>query len=203
MKIVQIHPQNPDKDIIQLAVDVIRNGGVVVHPTDTCYGLAVDIGNKEAVKKLYKLKGMSENKPVSIIVRDVEDALKYAVFNNKEKVFLKKYWPGQLTAVLNRNDDFPFDFNREQRSIGLRIPRCSVSLAIVRELGRPITTTSANISGAGETYNLYDILNQFKNQDLQPDLILDGGELERRKPSTVISFLNGRVEVIREGEISL
>lgn len=203
MKILQIHPENPSLDVIQLAVDVLKNGGIVIHPTDTCYGLAVDVGNKEAVEKLYRLKRMADSKPVSIIVRDMEDAEKYATFNNDKKSFLQKYWPGQLTAVLDRKDNFPFDFNRSHRSIGLRMPKCAVSLAIVKELGRPITTTSANISGLKETYSLYDILRQFEDKDLKPDLVLDAGELPKKMPSTVVSLLNGEVEVIREGDVSL
>lgn len=203
MKIIRVHPFYPDPQVLSYAVDVLRNGGVVVHPTDTCYGLAVDIANQEAVKRLFAIKKMSEDKPVSIIIHD-KAALEQLVHLNELAVSLiEKHWPGPLTVVLQRKSGLPEYFNKGHETVGIRHPECNYSLSLVKGLGSFISTTSANLSGGQNPYSLDDILREFGERELKPDLILDAGELPKVSPSTIVSLVNGSCKILRQGDLKI
>lgn len=184
------------------AVSVLQAGRIVVHATDTCYGFACDIFNKDALKRLYKLKQMPEDKPVSILVADIVMAQKYGVFNKKALALAQKYWPGPLTIVVKRKKTLPEFLNPGLATIGIRMPDHALSLALSQNLDRPITTTSANISGRPSPYSVSAIRAQFKNSKSKPDFIIDSGVLPRNPPSTIIDLSQKTPCVIRRGEIS-
>jgi len=164
---------------LKKALSVLRKGGVLVCPTDTVYGLVCDARNKKAVKRLYKIKKRPRTKPLPIFVSGVEMAKTLAKINPRQEKYLKKVWPGAVTAVLPKK--------RGQGAIGLRVPKHDFILDLVQRIG-PLTGTSANISGQPASTRVKEVVRQFENQKLQPDLIIDGGNLKRNKPSKVVDI---------------
>lgn len=174
---------------------------VVMHATETCYGLAADIFNQTALNQLYKIKKMSANKLVSMMVLSILEAEKYVEFNDVSRKLADKFWPGPLTLVLPRKVELPEFFNRGSQTIGVRVPDSKVSQALIKLNGRPLTTTSANVSGRPEVYKVLDYLSQLKEHDVIPDLVIDGGTIEQHQPSTVIKIVGEKWEIIRKGEM--
>lgn len=185
------------------AVDVLKNGGVGIHATDTCYGFACDAFNRRALARLYKLKKMAVNKPISILVADLKMAKKYGVFNKIALKLAKKYWPGALTIIVKRKKTLPDFFNPGTKTVGIRVPNDKLSRQLAKKSGRPITTTSANISGQPSPYSVSAIKKQFYGQKIQPDFILDSGKLPPNPPSTIVSAMGKVIKVIRQGEIEV
>lgn len=197
MKIFKLQQEG----VIDEARKVLKMGGVVMHPTETCYGLAVDVGSEVALAKLYKLKGRDAGKPVSIMVADLEMAKKYGEFSEKAFGLAKKYWPGPLTLVVPRNKNLPENFNKGQEFVGIRCPDHEFSRELIRAFGSPLTTTSANLSGESPLYEAK--VEIFCDLASGIDLVVDAGEIPLNRPSTIVKVVGGRVEMIREGDIRL
>lgn len=201
MKILRVHLERPEARVIAQAVNVIERGGVLAVPTDTCYGLAADVYNKRAVQRVFDIKQRYYRKPVSILVSDIEMLVPIAEINETAKKLAEKYLPGPLTIVVPVLPGISFQPGVITETIGFRIPDSPVNLAIVESLGKPITTTSANVSGDQNSYTLSDLLHQFEGKKYQPDLILDGGDLQHNKPSTVVQVQGDQVIVLRQGDL--
>ncbi|MFH1218452.1 MAG: L-threonylcarbamoyladenylate synthase [Candidatus Peregrinibacteria bacterium] len=195
MKIVDIN----DKGALDEAVRVLRDGGLVMHPTETCYGFAVDIFNPEALGKVYAIKGRKKRKPLGILVASYAMAEKYGVFSEKAKELVLKYWPGALSIVVPRREELPAFFNEGEECVSMRVSSHEFSTNMVREFGGPISTTSANVSSEPPLY-MAD-LSQFGELGDSIDLVADGGKLPEHLPSTLIKVVGERVEVLRKGEI--
>jgi len=174
---------------------VIQAGGVVMHPTETCYGLAVDVFNEEALGKLCFLKKMSFNKPVSIIVASIEDAERWGQIDEEAEKLMQKFWPGPYTFIVKMLNALPPFFNKGTLKVGMRNPPIESLLKVVRKLGHPITTTSANISGKPHVYEVEPFLAQLREERsrIEPDLILDGGLLDENEPSSIYYIVDGKV----------
>jgi tRNA threonylcarbamoyl adenosine modification protein (Sua5/YciO/YrdC/YwlC family) len=202
MKRLTVQGENWGIKVEEEMVNVLKQGGVVLHPTETCYGLAVDIFNEEALKKLYALKIMREFKPVSIIVIDKEDAGSWAEITSKAEELFDKFWPGPYTFLLNRKKTLPQFFNRGIQKVGLRNPAYKSVLNVVKKLDHPITTTSANVSGKAETYDINDFFTQLKSisSSFQPDLVIDGGFLGINEPSSVYDVVDN---IVLRGDIKI
>jgi L-threonylcarbamoyladenylate synthase len=181
----------------QTAVQELLQGGVILHPTETCYGLAVDIFNKAAVTKLYNLKDMAFDKPVSILVRDLQEAEAYGVFNEKARDLAVKYWPGPLTLIVPRKAVVPKWVNFGMDSIGIRISSNKKAKELIEGFGGPLTTTSANIHTQPQAYTVQDVL----DQGLVPDFIIDSGKIGPTLPSTILKVDGEEVVLIRQGPI--
>ena len=178
----------------------IKKGRVIVCPTDTVYGLLADATNKKAVEKIFKIKKRPKTKPLPIFIKDLETAKRLAIIDKNQERFLKKAWPGKITAVLKRKAA-----NRKQKiygidkkTIALRISKYKLVLELLKAINKPLTGTSANISGKPATTKIKDILRQFQNKKFQPDLILNTGNLKSSKPSKVIDFTGKRPKILRD-----
>jgi L-threonylcarbamoyladenylate synthase len=180
---------------IENAVITFDEEGVVMHPTETCYGLAVDIFHEDALRKLYFMKDMKEDKPLSILVGDMEMAQEYGVFSEKALELAKQHWPGALTIIVPKTENLPAYFNKGHETIAIRISGLEFCRELVQHLGEPITTTSANKAGEAPLYSPM-VMGGV-------DLLVDGGVLEKKAPSTVISVIGDEVKVIRQGELEL
>jgi len=194
MKIIKINPNKPQKKVIEKAAEIVKLGGVIIYPTDTCYGLGADITNPIAVKKIYEIKNR-EKKALSMIVKDISQIEKYAELDDLRKKFLKKYLPGAVTVVL-LNIDYK---NIKMNTLAFRIPNYEITRQLIQKLNSPLTTTSANLSGNEVCYSVEEILKQFKNKKNMPDLILDGGNLSKNLPSTVVDIISWPPKVLRQG----
>jgi len=181
------------QEVIAEAVKVLKQGGVIVYPTETAYGLGADFLNSSAVKKVYRIKGRGFEKKLSVLVGSLSMAKKLVGFNRKSLALAGKYWPGPLTLVLPRLDKL--------ETLGARLSSNKLATAIVRKLNRPLTSTSANFSGKPECYSSACVKQQFKARKYQPDLIIDAGRLPRRKVSTVVQAAGDGLKVLRRGKI--
>ncbi len=195
MKVLTIDPYNFNLEDIQQAARVLMNSGVVGHPTDTCYGLAASINDKKAIKHLYEIKKMPLDKPVSVLVRSLEEAEKYGEFCELALRMAAEFWPGPLTLVVPRKEALPKFLNPGAEFVGLRVIDEPVSVALLNALGGPVTTTSANLHQKPTPFEISKIT-------AAPDLILDVGKIvEHEKPSTVIKVENERATTLRQGDL--
>jgi L-threonylcarbamoyladenylate synthase len=183
-------------EAIREAIETLKKGGVVAHATETCYGLACDMTNKKAVKKLFAIKKRSEDQPVSGLFASVNHAKDFVVWNDEAEKLAEESLPGPLTLVLSIKKDGPYPLHPTPaggKTIGVRVSPLPVAMMLVANFGRPLTTTSANLHGQPNPYSAEDIMAQFEGQKTQPDLILDSGKLAQNPPSRVID-LTGEVK---------
>jgi tRNA threonylcarbamoyl adenosine modification protein (Sua5/YciO/YrdC/YwlC family) len=192
---LSLHPQSPQSRHIQRAVESLRNGGVVVYPTDTVYGLGCDITSKHALERIVRIKGRDPKKPLSFVCADLTHISRYARVSNMAYRILKRFLPGAYTFVLEASSEVPKMLLTRQKTVGIRVPDHAVCSALVKELGNPILSTSANPAGVEPLNDPREIQEALGKQ---VDFILDSGILTR-VPSTVISLVDDRVQVLREG----
>ncbi|MDP6561836.1 MAG: L-threonylcarbamoyladenylate synthase [Candidatus Peribacteraceae bacterium] len=196
------HPASEEG--IQKALDVLRTGGVVAHATETCYGLACDLQNPEAVDRLFAIKQRSPDQPVSALFAKVEQAQAFLEWNEEAMQLASEHLPGPLTIIMKKAPGCNLRVcPTGSESIGLRISSHPTARALVEQFGSPLSTTSANIHGQPNTFSKEDIEKQFAAAGHKPDLILDDGPVEESDTSTVVDVSEGIVHVLRSGDISL
>ena len=194
--------------IIHAVVLALKAGKSVAYPTDTSYGLAVDIKNPEALHKLYKIKERSLSQATHVLIPNIEYARKISFWDTHAEMLAKKYWPGPLTLVLKlkSKNGALISLTGGTGYLGVRIAKQNIAQDIVIALGRPITTTSANpskaISGGVDSYSGKQIYEQFQKQKYKPDIILEAGILPKRKPSTIVKVDVDGYEILRVGPVT-
>jgi tRNA threonylcarbamoyl adenosine modification protein (Sua5/YciO/YrdC/YwlC family) len=186
-------------DCVEEVVKVLEEGGIVMHPTETCYGLAVDVLNKEGLEKLYRVKGREAHKPVSILVDGLGMAEEYGIFSEKALELARKYWPGALSLVVPRKRVLPEFFNEGEDFVSIRCSSDAFCKNMVREFGSPVTTTSANLAGMEPLY-VAD-LSGLGGMAPEIDLVVDAGDILGNKPSTVVKVYGNLVQVLRQGDV--
>ena len=193
---LNIDPEHLRGRHIERAVEILRRGGVIIYPTDTIYGLGCDITCKEAVEKIRLIKGRDDKKPMSFVCADLANVSQYARVSNYAYRILKRYLPGPYTFVLPATRETPRMLQSKQKTVGLRVPDHPVPLAVIKELGNPIISTSANLSSEEvltDPSQLEEVLGS------QVDLILECGQLPIL-PSSVISLVGDKAEILRRGQ---
>ena len=183
---------------IVIVKGVLESGGVVMHPTETCYGFAVDVFNEEALRKLREIKGR-DDKPFSILVDGFSMAQKFGKFSEKALRLAQKYWPGPLSILVPRSDELPEFFNPGEKFVEIRCSNDEFSRMMVWSFGRPVTTTSANVSGQEPLYEANTTV--FGDKAMDIDFVIDGGRIPRVAPSTIVKVVGDKVEVVRQGPI--
>jgi L-threonylcarbamoyladenylate synthase len=194
MKIIDINPQKPEKEIIEEARNVLKKGGIILYPTDTLYGLAVNINDHNALERLYDLKKRSHNKPISICVSDLEWIDEVAYWDDEIRAKVSKILPGPFTIILTKKESVSSMLTAGTEKIGIRIPNTHLCWELSREF--PITTSSANISGMKTPESVDEIIDQVGDG---VDLVLNAGNCKKSEPSTVIDFTLKPPKVIRKG----
>lgn len=202
MEILKTDLYSPQEEVIKKAVEVLREGKVVVYPTDTLYGLGVNAFDEWAIRQIYKIKKRCLRKPLSVLVRDVEMVRKIAYIDDKKVKILQAIWPGAITVILEKKDIVPSIVSGGKDTIAIRIPDCQVTKAMMAQVDFPVTTTSANISGEEDLLNVDDILKQFSQRSTLPDLVLDAGELPKSKASTIIDLTKDKLRIVRIGPVT-
>ncbi|MFH7859629.1 MAG: L-threonylcarbamoyladenylate synthase [Candidatus Aenigmatarchaeota archaeon] len=197
MKIIKIK-NTINKDILEEIKNILENNGLIVYPTDTLYALGANALSKEAIKKVFKVKGRDYNKPISIALKNLEEAKKYFAFNEIAEKIAKKFLPGPLTIILP-SYVLPKELSPTQK-FSFRIPENEIALKILNSINFPLTATSANVSGGENPTNIEIAIKQIGKYI---DLILDSGECKYGKPSTVIDLSNGKIVLVREGIIPI
>ncbi|MFB6265935.1 MAG: L-threonylcarbamoyladenylate synthase [Candidatus Nanohaloarchaea archaeon] len=184
------------EESIQEAANTVRSGGTVIYPTETCYGIGCDATNEETVKKVYALKDRPREKGLTVIVDGVETAEKYCYLTPDDRKIVDEFMPGPLTLVAEKKENVPDLLNSD---FAFRIPGSGAAREIAERSGVPVVATSANVSGKGSNYSV-DSIDDGLVEDV--DLVLDAGELEERKPSTVTRLTGEGLKVYREGPVS-
>ena len=183
-------------------VEVLRGGGMIVYPTDTCYGIGVDVTNEEAVEKLWGFKGERGVKPVLVAVSGQEMAEKYADLSDLGKKIVQKYWPGAVSVVAMSRNLVVKKAQGETNTLGLRMPNNTLMLEVIEKLGKPISSTSANISGGKNPYSLAQFMAETpEDRVAMVDLFIDAGVLPERLPSTIVDTTREQLRVLRQGEV--
>jgi tRNA threonylcarbamoyl adenosine modification protein (Sua5/YciO/YrdC/YwlC family) len=194
--VLKIDSQNPEPLKIAKAIEILKNGGIIVYPTDTIYGLGCDIFNKKAVTKIYQLKKREAKKPMSIICSDFQDISQYALVQDYAFRLMKRVLPGAYTFVLKAKNIMPKNFLAKNRTVGVRIPDNKICRVLVQNLGNPIISTSLNISGQEVLTNPEQLSKEMRNKI---DLIIDAGTLTI-EPSSVIDLSGNQPIILRAGQ---
>ncbi len=194
--LVKIHDKNPQIRLIKKAAQVLSEGGLVVYPTDTAYGMGCDLFNKRGIEKIYEIKRRSKGQPFSFICADLSDISNYAVVTNYAYKIMKRLLPGPYTFILGASRLVPKILLPKRKEVGIRIPDNEICLSLVREFGGPIISTTAKLPEGGILTDP-EIIEEKLGHSV--DLVIDGGTLPPEL-STVVSLVDDIPEVIREGK---
>jgi tRNA threonylcarbamoyl adenosine modification protein (Sua5/YciO/YrdC/YwlC family) len=193
--LININQQNPQQRLILKVVDILKNGGVVVYPTDTYYGIGCDIMNKKAIERIYQIKNRNKSKPFSFICSDLKNISLYAKVSNYAYKTMKRLLPGPYTFILEGSKLVPKIMLTKRRTAGIRVPDNPICLNLVKELGNPVITTSATMPDGTIFHDASLIHEYFGNR---VDVVVDGS-IVPGQPSSVILLINDIPEIIRKG----
>lgn len=197
MKRIELHGNTLNTRIIEEVVEVLKNGGLIIYPTDTVYGIGCDITQKAAIEKIYRVKGADKTKPMSFVCSDIKDISTYAKISTSNYRDLRRYLPGPYTFILPGTREAPKTLLSKQKTVGIRIPDHPLTLALVKALGNPIISTSVNMSHQSVASDPQDFSAFYEGK---VDLILDSGPTWA-EPSSVIDMTNdGEPVIIRKGQ---
>jgi tRNA threonylcarbamoyl adenosine modification protein (Sua5/YciO/YrdC/YwlC family) len=196
---LQINPSNIDQRLIKTVVDVLKNDGVIIFPTDTVYALGCDIYSNKAIEKISRLKKVKPEKAnFSFICSDLSHISDFTKpFDRSLYKILNRSLPGPFTFILNANSAVPAIFKNNKKTIGIRIPANQVPISIIKELGNPIMSASLHNEDELVDY-LTDPAEIFENFETIVDLIIDGG-YGGNKPSTIVDCTDGEPVILRQG----
>ena len=188
------NPQSPE-----VAGSVISNGGIIVYPTETLYGLGANALSEVSVRRVFDVKGRPYGKPIPILVKDIEMLHRVAIVTERASRLIDSFLPGALTLVLSQKVKLPDLITANTGRVALRISSHPFVKRLFECISQPLTATSANVSGLNNLYDINDIIDAFRSR---VDLIIDSGSLHPSKGSTVVDLTKTPPSIIREGEIS-
>ncbi len=199
-KILKIDPIQPEPDLISRVGRVLQTGGVIGYPTETIYGIGCDAFNANAVDQIYTLKGRDQSKAMILIAADILQ-VRYLVeeIPASAETLAENFWPGPLTMVFLASSNLKDSAPRTIKTIAIRIPDYPICLALLKNCGFPIVSTSANKSNCPAATTAHDVYDYFGDQ---LDCIVDSGPSPSDVPSTVIDVTKKPVRIIRKGAIS-
>ncbi|MEX2144890.1 MAG: L-threonylcarbamoyladenylate synthase [Candidatus Spechtbacterales bacterium] len=190
-------------DTVKKASNALKQGRVIIFPTDTLYGLGADALRKDAIERLFYLKKRPANKPVPIFVKGIKMAKELAFIDSRQDSILNKFWPGPFTLVLFKKNKISLRLSANTQKVGLRVPDSDFCRALLNEFRGPVTGSSANVSGMQPTGNISEILAQFKEHSVLPDLVVDAGDISAAEPSTVLDITRDEPLVLRMNQTTL
>ncbi|MCH2042556.1 MAG: threonylcarbamoyl-AMP synthase [Saprospiraceae bacterium] len=197
---LRIHPDNPQPRKIQQVINILKDGGVIIYPTDTIYGLGCDITNNKAVERICRIKGIKPQKAnFSFICSDLSNISNYTKpFSNNIYKAMRRLLPGPYTFILNANNQVPKMLKNKKKTVGIRVPNTAIVQELVEQLGSPLMSTS--IKNTDDDVIEYptdpeDIWDEYKNL---VDVVIDGG-FGGNIPSTILDCTTGNPELIRAG----
>ncbi|MBY0265869.1 MAG: threonylcarbamoyl-AMP synthase [Burkholderiales bacterium] len=196
-----VHPKNPQPRLIKRAAEIIRDGGVIVYPTDSCYALGCHIGDKAAMQRIRSIRAVDERHHLTLVCRDLSELATYARVDNSQFRLLKNATPGSYVFILEATRELPKRLQHpKRRTIGLRIPDHPVVDALLAELGEPILSSTLLLPGDEQPET--DASNIRERLEHQVDLVLDGGSCGL-EPSTVVDLTGPEPVVTRAGKGAL
>lgn len=197
MKILDIRNNFSPELASKEAALALLKGRAVVYPTDTLYGLGVNVFDTEAIRKVFAIKKRSDKKPLPVMVSSIAMAKAVAVIDKDRERILRNFWPGPFTFILKKKPLVSFLVTAGRNSIALRIPDHPFCESLIRDFEGPVTATSANISGEEPFYDPREIISRFLREEIQPDVFIDGGVLPEADPSTIIDLTSDNPRIVR------
>jgi len=192
---------NSDGSSILEAVRIMKGGGVIAYPTETFYGLGADIGNAQALEKIYAIKGRDFDKPISIIIGSREDVATFARdITPAAETLMDRFWPGGITLLFNASEDVPGKLTAKTGKIGIRLSSNPVATLLAQSLSGAITATSANRSGREECVSIEEVVDSI-GENL--DAVINGGRTPGGAGSTIVDTTVDPPVIVREGIIPL
>jgi tRNA threonylcarbamoyl adenosine modification protein (Sua5/YciO/YrdC/YwlC family) len=191
-----IHPETPQARLILKTVDILKNGGIIAHPTDTTYALGVHLQNKKGIEALYRIKGKEFNRPLSLLCGDLSNIAEYAKVDDIAYRIMKRLLPGPYTFILPATKAAPRITQTPRKEVGIRYPDDNILQALACELGVPLVSTSCSTTDGELLADPDDIMRFFGHQI---DLVIDAGYIYP-EPSTMVSFMSGAPELLRQGK---
>jgi len=189
MKILRISPDNPEEDKILVAAEFLREGRVLIYPTDTVYGLGCSI-ESPSVERVFEIKTRGRDMPLSVAFSSIEMVKEYAIVGDGEREFITDNIDEPYTFILNKKSIIPSAVTGGKDTVGVRIPNHAVVRAFIEKAGVPVITTSANVSGEAPPASVDEIADEIKDA---ADLVIDSGPCRVGKPSKVIDLRSGKV----------
>jgi tRNA threonylcarbamoyl adenosine modification protein (Sua5/YciO/YrdC/YwlC family) len=194
----KINSDNPQQRLVRQAVDILKEGGVIAYPTDSGYALGCQIGNKEALGRICRIRQLDERHNFTIICRDLSQVGEYAHFDTPVFRLIKSNTPGAYTFILKATREVPRRLMHPKRkTIGIRIPDNAIAQALVDELHEPMMTTTLILPG--DQYSLTDPVEIRHRLEKEIELVIDGGYGDLR-PTTLIDFVDGEPTIVRQGK---
>ena len=191
------------EEIIRESITILKKGGLIIVPSDTVYGIAVDATNHEAVEKLIRLKSRPPGKAISVFCGSMNLLLQQVEVSESQEKTLQNILPGPFTVVLTSRHCVDQLLEAENGTLGVRLPEYDLVNKLVTEFGNPVTATSANRAGQSPHYSIQALLNTLSDEKQGLiDLVIDAGNLPQRKPSTVVDMTSDNLKVLREGDFS-
>jgi tRNA threonylcarbamoyl adenosine modification protein (Sua5/YciO/YrdC/YwlC family) len=193
--ILPVNSENPQGRLIKKAVGILRDGGIIIYPTDTVYGLGCDLFNKKGIEKIYEIKKRNKKQPLSFVCADLKDISRYAIVSDYAYKTMRRFLPGPYTFILEASRLVPKIILPKRQTTGIRVPNNQICTALVKELEHPIISTSVKSDGdiLGDPYEIKEKFGHCV------DMIIDGGLLAPEQ-SSVISLIDDNIEVIRIGK---
>lgn len=194
----EVHPTHPQARLIKRAVEILRDGGVIVYPTDSSYALGCHIGDKDAVERIRRIRKVDESHNFTLVCRDLSELATYARVSNADFRILKALTPGPFTFLLSATKDVPRRLQHPKRkTIGLRVPSHPIVSALLAELHEPIMSSTLILPG--DELPASDPQEMRERLERQVDLVIDGGNCGV-EPTTVLSLEDGVVTMVRAGK---
>jgi len=196
-----IHPETPQGRLLERAAEIIRNGGLLVYPTDSCYALGCQIGDKAAVERISRIRQTGKDHHYTLVCRDLSEIATYAKVDNSAYRLLRSLTPGPYTFILRATGEVPRRLqNPKRRSIGIRVPDHAIAQGVLEALGQPIMSSTLLLPG--DSMPMTDAEEIRARLEKQVDGIIDGGSCGL-EPTTVLDLSEGKVVVRREGKGSI
>jgi L-threonylcarbamoyladenylate synthase len=189
-----------DNEIARIqASEIIKRGGVIAFRTDTFYGLGADPFSPDAIRKIKELKGREDNKPILLLISDLNEVDRFITQSEFFKLVAARHWPAPLTLIGGSRNEVPLELTAGTNTLGIRLPDNENVRALVRACGGALTATSANVSGQPPARNAKEVESYFPKGI---DLIIDGGEVTATAPSTVLDLSEDQARLVREGAVT-
>jgi tRNA threonylcarbamoyl adenosine modification protein (Sua5/YciO/YrdC/YwlC family) len=197
--LLRLYAENPNQKHIREIVDVLEAGGIIIYPTDTIYAMGCDIKANKTIERIARFKGMNPLNPdLSIIFHDMSQLSEYTIIrDNTVFKLLKRNLPGPFTFIVMANNQIPKLFRNKKKTVGIRIPDNNIVLEIIRELGRPIITTSIHDQDDVAEYITDPELIYEKYRDFA-EIVIDGG-FGKNEASTIVDCTSGDIQIVRQG----
>ncbi len=204
MEIVSLNQAKPDKFLSQIkyVANALKNEKIIIYPTDTIYSIGGNGLNLKIIKKIFAIKKRTSEKALPLLIKNIEMAEKLAFIDKKTKKIIEAVWPGQITLILWKRRFIPLELTSGNETVAMRFNNHWFLDKLFEFIDFPLISTSANISGKENLYNINDLIKTFEKEKIKPDIIIDAGDINPDTPaSTIIDLTKPKPMILRIGAV--